>query len=594
MALKDFWHTLRRWLWLILLVGAVGGAGAYLLNPTRYQSRVLLAVGDYLRTPTPDRNAILSGIQLAETYAVIATTPDVLRPATEASGVRVENVARQIETTVIPDTGILSIEVTHHDPAMAVALANAIATELMARGPALQVVEWAQLPARTASPTRTEAVVVGSLLGMALVVVGAYLYSYLDDSVRDAGEASQILALPVVGAISELRQRGALADPARVNGDTRTREQFRTLRTNLLRAGGGDGQLFLITSALPGEGKSTVAAHLAVSLAEADRRVVLIDGDLRCPVLHTLFDLPNDRGLIELLKRNPPKPDRWAELNDPALVTAAQQTAMPNLRVITSGGTSAEASKLIGSRQMEGWVQALLASKEVDAVLIDTPPALPICDALDLATRLDASILLVIQAGKTARDALVTLKDRCEYLGLRLGGLIMNRVQDRANAALDGYYSRYAPPALEPAADPNGAGTTGAPPTTLLVALHDEALVEEIAAHLPSEIYEVRTLGEGEAAFAAALEWRPQLIVMDVELPDTDGVELCRRLKATPATEQIPVVLVAASGAYEDVEEGFAAGGVDYLVKPFDPRELVLRIETHLRQDLVPALPEGR
>src|SRR5690606_4845890 len=171
------------------------------------------------------------------------TTPDVLRPATEASGVRVENVARQIETTVIPDTGILSIEVTHHDPAMAVALANAIATELIARGPALQVVEWAQLPARTASPARTEAVVEGSLLGMALVVVGAYLYSYLDDSVRDAGEASQILALPVVGAISELRQRGALADPARVNGDTPTREEFRDPRTDTLLAGGGDGQL---------------------------------------------------------------------------------------------------------------------------------------------------------------------------------------------------------------------------------------------------------------------------------------------------------------------------------------------------------------
>lgn len=600
MALKDYWHLFRKWFWLILLAGVVAGAGAYWLNPPRYQSRVLIAVGDYMRSPSPDRNDILAGIQLAETYAVIATTPDVLRPATQAAGVRVENSSRQIEATVIPDTSILAIGVTHEDPALAVRLANEIASELMSRSPALQVLEWARLPAMSASPTRSEAVIIGAAISMVLVAGVILLRNYLDESIRDADEATRVLALPVVGTISETRRRSGTQEVelARAKYDPRMAEQFRSLRTNLLRgAGESDGQVFLITSAMPREGKSTVAANLAVSMAHGNRRVLLIDGDLRCPALHTMFNLYNDRGLIDLLSMDPPKPDRRSRLikQDPTLAAIIQQTALPNLRVITSGGTTTEPSTLIGSPQMEGWIQVLLVGKDVDVVVIDSPPVLPICDALDAASRLDASVLVVVQAGKTSREAVLALKERCQYLSLRLRGIIMNRVHDQAGAASDSYYSRYLQADMaQQEASPGEISAEGVPPRKLLIVTPDEELLEALPTQLSNDIYDVRTAMEGAAGFVTALEWKPDLIVLDVDLPDADGLEIGRRLRTTRATEHTPIIYVATSGSYEDVEGGFASGGVDYLVKPFDLRELVLRVEAHLRNELVHAAHDGR
>ncbi len=154
MELKYYWQLFRRWLWLIALVSIITGAGSYFLKPTQYQASALIAVGDYLRSSSPDRNDVLTGIQLAETYAIIAKTPDVVNSALEAVGIEAADPEKLVQASVLPDTSILTIEVTYSDPVVAASLANEIVGQIIARSPYLEVIEWAQIPEEPRSPTR--------------------------------------------------------------------------------------------------------------------------------------------------------------------------------------------------------------------------------------------------------------------------------------------------------------------------------------------------------------------------------------------------------------------------------------------------------
>ncbi len=589
MELKYYWQLFRRWLWLIALVSIITGAGSYFLKPTQYQASALIAVGDYLRSSSPDRNDVLTGIQLAETYAIIAKTPDVVNSALEAVGIEAADPEKLVQASVLPDTSILTIEVTYSDPVVAASLANEIVGQIIARSPYLEVIEWAQIPEEPRSPTRGEMAIIGAVLGLSLVSGVVLLQEYLDDSIGDADEAAQVLDLPVVGTIPIYRRRkgGREAEIAQITDDRGLFEQYRVLATTILRGTNpGEAHAFVVTSAVPGEGKTIVAAGLASALARATHNVLLIDADVHCPALHTVFGLNNDKGLVNLLESPPPRPDRRVRLLniEGPVAEVVRHTGDPRLRVITSGGTNAEPGKLFGPQKMRAWMETLLAAKDVDIVLIDTPPALTISDPLDIALQLNAPIFLVVQAGKTSRKAVLALKDRCEYLGINVRGVILNRMQPH----LSDYYRAY--PRSRGAALKLGSGAVSrnvgeeAPvPRKLLIIEDDEDLLELIKVILTKENYDVRTTTEGEAGFAAALEWKPDLIVLDVRLPDTDGFEICRRLRSTKVTEEVPVIFVTARGTYDDLKEGFTSGGIDYMVKPFEPRELVLRVGAHLR-----------
>ncbi|GAB4471763.1 MAG: hypothetical protein Kow00124_09170 [Anaerolineae bacterium] len=589
MELKYYWQLFRKWLWLIALVSIVAGASSYLLTPTQYRASALIAVGDYLRSSSPDRNDVLTGIQLAETYAIIAKTLDVVNPALEVVGIETDDPEKLVQASVLPDTSILRVEVTYSDPVLAASLANEIVGQIIARSPYLEVIEWAQIPEEPRSPTRGEMAVIGAVLGLSLVSGIVLLQDYLDDSIRDPDDAAQVLALPVVGTIPRHRRGrgGREAEIAQITDNRALFEQYRVLATTILRGANlEDDHAFVITSAAPGDGKTIIAAGLASALARAAHNVLLIDADVHCPTLHAVFGLDNDKGLINLLESHPPKPDRRVRLLniEGPVAEVVRHTGDPRLRVITSGGTSAEPGKLFGPQKMGAWMQTLLAARDVDIVLIDTPPALATSDPLDIALQLNAAVLLVVQAGKTSRKAVLALKDRCESLGINVRGVILNRVQPH----LSSYYPAYPRPRgaalkLGPGAASHGMEEQASAPKKLLIIEDDEDLLELIKVLLAKENYDVRTATEGEVGFAAALEWKPDLIVLDVRLPDTDGFEICRRLRSTRVTEEVPVIFVTARGTYDDLREGFTSGGIDYMVKPFEPRELVLRVGAHLR-----------
>jgi len=189
-------------------------------------------------------------------------------------------------------------------------------------------------------------------------------------------------------------------------------EAYRTLRTNILFSS-LDKPLhtLLVTSTAPDEGKSTTLANLAVTMAQAEQRVLVVDCDLRRPSLHTLFGLPNERGLTSAILDQGEGP------------LPIQSTVVPGLSLLTSGPLPPRPGDLLGSRRMGQLIERLRA--EADIVLFDTPPVVAVADAAALAPRVDG-VLLVLQAGMTRRDRAREARQLLEKVKANIVGVVLN------------------------------------------------------------------------------------------------------------------------------------------------------------------------
>ena len=202
-------------------------------------------------------------------------------------------------------------------------------------------------------------------------------------------------------------------------------EAYRTLRTNLEFASlDQELRTLVVTSAGVGEGKSTTLANLAVVSAQAGRRVLLVDADLRRPRLHDIFGLSNTSGLTTAMM------DETALLSPPL-----QETGINGLSVLTSGQLPPNPAELMSSRRMEEVIEALI--ERADQILFDTPPVVAVTDAAVLATKVDG-VLLVVSAGKTRRESARAAVQRLEQINARLVGTVLTNVQ--MDSGFRGYY----------------------------------------------------------------------------------------------------------------------------------------------------------
>ena len=205
-------------------------------------------------------------------------------------------------------------------------------------------------------------------------------------------------------------------------------EAFRTLRTNIQFKGlENPVRTMLVTSSAAEEGKSTVVANLAVSLAQTGAAVIAVDCDLRSPSLHRIFGLPNDRGLTSLMLTP-----------DTGLRDYLQRSEAGGVDVLTSGPLPPNPAELLGSQRMASLLRELRDT--ADYVVFDSPPVLSVTDAAVLATKVDGSIL-VLSAGKARRDAAKKAKRTLEELSAHFLGVVVNNVKaDRESQS--GYYAR--------------------------------------------------------------------------------------------------------------------------------------------------------
>jgi len=202
-------------------------------------------------------------------------------------------------------------------------------------------------------------------------------------------------------------------------------EAYRTLRMNLQFAALDKAlRSVLITSPGSGEGKSTTLANLAVTMGQVDRRVIMVDSDLRRPHLHELFGLHNETGLTTMM------------LDDAALASPPlQETSVPGLRLLASGTLPPRPSDLLGSQRMDKVIEALL--NDADILLFDAPPVMAATDAVVLSTKMDG-VLLVVSAGETKREAAQQALERLKKVNANVLGAVLANAE--VSAPLGGYY----------------------------------------------------------------------------------------------------------------------------------------------------------
>lgn len=296
----------------------------------------------------------------------------------------------------------------------------------------LSVIEEAPLPTEPIGPNWILQVGLAAAIGLALALGAAFLIEYLDDTLRSPEDLEKATGLNTLGSISRIPgvavSEGLVTT---VQPKSHISEAYRTLRTNLLFSS-PDRPLHsvLITSSDALEGKSTVAANLAVVMAEQGKSVVLVDADLRRPMQHTIFQLPNQQGLTSALLDG-----------GSALDGRLQETEIGNLRVLTSGPLPPNPSELLGSQSMRRLIERL--SGEADVVLFDSPPVLPVTDAAVLAPQVDG-VLIVAEAEQTRRGAVRRAVASLRTVGANLLGAALNRIPFHGRGGYNYYYYYYA------------------------------------------------------------------------------------------------------------------------------------------------------
>lgn len=206
-------------------------------------------------------------------------------------------------------------------------------------------------------------------------------------------------------------------------------EAFRTLRTNLeFMSPDQPLRTLLFTSSGPGEGKSTTTANVAISMAQAGKKVLLIDCDLRKPVQHKVFGLSNLQGITSLLV------DHSLSLEE-----LHQDTEITNLQVLTCGPIPPNPAELLGSQRMSNLLQESL--QKYDLILLDTPPIISVTDAAVLSSIVDG-VILVVCAGQAERNMVKRAKSLLEKVKARVLGVIINKVQIEKGFEYYYYYAK--------------------------------------------------------------------------------------------------------------------------------------------------------
>lgn len=381
-----------------------------------------------------------------KTYVEFGTSRSVAQRAIAELGLTVspETLVRSVSVTNPVDTPTLRVSARATTPEGARDLAEAWVRALTAEvnnvetddpntqgSVFLRPVDNASLPTSPSSPNTRLALAIGGLIGLAVGIAYAIARYTLDRRIRSVDGVEQATGVAVVGTIPE--EKSFTADDRLIPFDGGNSvgsqnahlfgvaEAMRELRTNIqFMDVDNPPRILVVSSPLPGDGKSTTASNLAITLAANGHRTILIDGDLRRPMISTVFGLVEGAGLTDVLAGR-------AEMVDVAHTVGRNR----NLIVIGAGKIPPNPSEVLGSDRM----RELLASLAQQAiVIVDAPPLIPVTDASVLANRADGAIV-VVSVGKTTYEVLGKALGNLERAGARPLGVVLNRVPRKGSGA---------------------------------------------------------------------------------------------------------------------------------------------------------------
>lgn len=447
MELKDYLRVLRR-NWIIILACVllgvlVAGSTSLLIKP-KYMSetKLFVALQNSSSVSELQQGNVFTQARV-QSYVKTVATPVVLQPVVDSLGLDESPASLANRITAISDvnTVLITISVTDDSPTKAAAIAQAVGGSLVdavdvlekpARGDVspvkLSIVTPAVAASSPVSPNVRLNVILGLLAGFLVGLAFVALRAILDTRIRGEADVRRLTETPMLGGISYDSDAAKTPLLTQTAPQSPRAESFRQIRTNLQFAHVSHAsKTVLMTSSLPGEGKSTTAINLAIALAQAGQTVALVDADLRRPMVAEYLGLERDAGLTTALIGR-------ADLED-----LLQPWGADKLFVLTSGQVPPNPSELLGSETMRELIVQLEAA--FDAVIIDAPPLLPVTDAAVLAQQV-GGVVLVVGSQKVRTTDLEKSLAALDMVDADLLGVVLNRLPARGpDAYAYSYYS---------------------------------------------------------------------------------------------------------------------------------------------------------
>jgi len=460
MTFYDFITPLRKWWWLLVISTVVAGAVSYYIS-AHVRDGTMEALG--LEWLPQYRVIALPNTQLIEITVIDSIPGRAHAVAQEISnqlimrsptGTNSEEKERQEFISEQLDTLQIQIEDTQEEISANLTLlgeldsardilsteneisalqtklstlqtnyANLLSTTQQGAVNVLSVIEEAEVPNRPVDKNSILTAGMTAAVGLALAALGAYLLEFLDKSVKTIEEVSELVQAPILGYIPKIPRKEPAWDYVSQKPRSPISDSFRSLRTNLEFTQANKNVItILVSSPTIAEGKSTIASNLARIISQTEKNVVLIDADLRKSVIQQTLDIPDHKGLSNLLSNQ-------TDLNEILLPLNGDKFFL-----IPSGPYPPNPAELLASEKFDEIIDKL--KEKADVLIIDAPPFV-VTDAAILAAKADG-ILVVVQPGQTDKNAIKAMMEQLEIIDTPILGIVANRYQKNT-----GYYSNY-------------------------------------------------------------------------------------------------------------------------------------------------------
>ncbi len=473
------WHW--AWLVILITIVAACAMYWFSSHQTPiYEAKTQLLVSDPPGTQTVSSSSLVATTNSASTYSEMITDTPVLKKVIADIPLSISPEALQsaISVSIVPNTQIIEVSVRDPSPNIASEIANKLVEEFQVTIQGIQALRYqnsrdgritiinnlATQQAIEVDPAKKDEIktsiaqaqtslnqiiiaeaqsstiviqvqpaypptfpigprtffntLMAAIIAAIFTIGGILFIDFLDDSIKNPDESYTKFRIPVLGFISSHKTEDgkpiSISEPRNPIS-----ESFRSLRTNIQYASVDERvRTIIVTSPTPQEGKTTVSVNLAIVLAQSGRKVILIDGDMRRPQIHSRLNLPNRNGLSGLFV---------SSLDN--LQNSIEETGIENLSAITSGRIPPNPSELLSSQKMKQIIEELL--KTYDVIIIDTPPVLTVTDSVALSTMVDR-VLLVVKPGKTKRVAYKQTVEQLKRVGAIILGTVMNDIEPRS------------------------------------------------------------------------------------------------------------------------------------------------------------------
>lgn len=464
-TLKTLFQLMLSKLWLIIVFLVVGGCAAFgaskLLMPLKYQSYTSMYVKNSNGITAADGvnlNDLNASKSLVSTYIAVLQDDAVIEKIgeellknhsideldgifsvnRESNTISVNSIRNCITMGAVNETEVLKVTAITKNADISAELCNIIAdiapdflVRVVGAG-SVEAIGEAKPDYNAVSPNVLKNTLLGIIAGIMIAVVIILVVDFFDSTVKNADELSKKYDKAIIGEIQSFSgnrkktdsdERKTLLDKTFPFHIT---ESYKAMRTNLVFSlSTSDKKIFAVSSADPGEGKSTTSANIAIALAQAEHKVLLIDADMRKPVQHKIFKVKNKNGLSSVIGKM-----KTAE-------QSIQKDIITNLDLLTAGPKPPNPSELLASEHAEKILKEL--SENYDYIIIDTPPVNVVSDAMGISKSL-AGILLVLKYGATTFDEIENAMKKIQLADMNMLGFILNDITSKHHG---GSYYRY-------------------------------------------------------------------------------------------------------------------------------------------------------